>query len=141
MATFQSYSQKYTWGGGGGRSPAPDKIGLNTIKTHFVPYGFLCITKADSFRLHLNNKQITQTKSILKYLDVLIDSNLNWKEHILNMSKKIAKSIGIICKLRHFVNTETVVQLYNAIIYPFLTCSTYCSNIKPLEISYYCHFH
>ena len=76
----------------------------------------------------------------IKYLGVLIDSNLNWKEHILNMSKKITKSIGIICKLRHFVNTQTLVQLYYAIIYPFLTygCmvwgSTYCSNIKPLEI-------
>ena len=65
---------------------------------------------------------------------------MNWKEHILNMFKKITKSIGIICKLRYFVNTQTLVQLYYAIVYPFLTydCmvwgSTYCSNIKPLEI-------
>ena len=76
----------------------------------------------------------------IKYLGVLIDSNLNWKEHILNMSKNITKSIGIICKLRHFVNTQTLVQLFYEIVYPFLTygCmvwgSTYCSNIKPLEI-------
>ena len=64
---------------------------------------------------------------------------MNWKEHILNMSKKITKSIGIICKLRHFVNAQTLVQLCYAIVYPFLTygCmvwgSTYYSNIKPLE--------
>ena len=75
----------------------------------------------------------------IKYLGVLIDSTLNWKEHILIMSKKITKSIGIICKLRHFVNTQTLVQLYYAVVYPFLTygCmiwgSTYCSN-KPIEI-------
>ena len=56
------------------------------------------------------------------------------------MSKKITKSIGIFCKLRHFVNTQTLVQLYYVFVYSFLTygCmvwgSTYCSNIKQLEI-------
>ena len=76
----------------------------------------------------------------MKYLGVLIDSHLNWKEHILNLSKKLSKSIGIICKLRHFVNIQTLIQLYYAIVYPFLTygCmvwgSIYITNIKPLEI-------
>ena len=52
-----------------------------------------------------------------------MDSHLNWKDHILNLSKKLSKSIGIICKLRHFVNIQILVQLYYAIVYLFLTYS------------------
>ena len=116
-----------------------NNLSLNTHKTNFSLFHASQKYVADSFSLYLNNKQITEITCI-KYLSVLIDSNLNWKEHILNMSKKITKSIGIICKLRHFVNTQTLVQLYYAIVYPFLTygCmvwgSTYCSIIKPLQI-------
>ena len=75
-----------------------NNLSLNTHKTNFSLFHASQKYVADSSSLYLNNKQITQMKCI-KYLGVLIDSNLNWKEHILNLSKKITKSIGIICKL------------------------------------------
>ena len=94
---------------------------------------------ANTISLHLNNKRISETKSI-KYLGVQIDSHLNWKEHIQNLSKKLSKSIGVICKFRHCVSSQILIQLYHAIIYPFLTygcmiwSSNYTTNIKPIEI-------
>ena len=41
--------------------------------------------------LLLDDKPIRQTNSV-KYLGVLIDSNLSWKPHIHELSKKIAKT-------------------------------------------------
>ena len=88
-----------------------NRLSLNTDKTNYVLFHTIQKHITDFFSLKLNNKQINFKKCI-KYLGVLIDSHLNWKEHILNLSKKLSKSIGIICKLRHFVNIQTLIQLY-----------------------------
>ena len=72
-------------------------------------------------------------------LGILIDRHLNWKEHIQQLSKKISRGIGVLCKIRHYVNVKILVQLYHAIILPFLSycCivwgNTYDHNIKPLQ--------
>ena len=116
-----------------------NRLSLNTNKTKYVLFHPVQKRIANTISLHFNNKQITQTKSI-KYLGILIDSHLNWKEHTLNVSKKLSRSIGIICKIRHFVSSQILTQLYYTIIYPFLTygCiiwgSNYTTNIKPIEI-------
>ena len=116
-----------------------NRLSLNTDKTKFVLFYTAQKHLTNNISLRKSNEQIEQINS-MKYLGVLIDSQLNWKDHILNMSKKISKSIGIIWKLRHFVNSQILIQLYYALIYPFLTydCmvwgSTYAKNVKPLEI-------
>ena len=56
----------------------------------------------------------------MKYLGLLIDSNLSWKYHINYISTKISKSIGLIAKLRHYVPKETLLTLYWALIHPYL---------------------
>lgn len=49
-----------------------------------------------------------ESKEIVKYLGVIIDSNLTWKYHIDNIAHKISKGIGIIARLRHFVPLSTL---------------------------------
>jgi hypothetical protein len=67
-----------------------------------------------------------------------MDCHLNWKNHILELSKKISRGIGILLKLRNFVSTQILLQIYYTIIYSFLTYSiltwgnNYITNIKPL---------
>ena len=76
----------------------------------------------------------------VKYLGILIDSNLSWKFHIDSICKKIKKSIGIFSKLRYFVPLKILVNLYYALIYPFLTYglivwgNTYSTTLQPLFI-------
>ena len=54
--------------------------------------------------------------------------------------KNISRVIGVLGKSRHFDDTKTLVQLYHAIILPFLSygCrawgNTYDHNIKTLQI-------
>ena len=52
--------------------------------------------------IKINRKAINEKDSI-KYLGVFIDSTLSWKNHILNISKKISRAIGIMYKLRPFL--------------------------------------
>ena len=49
-----------------------------------------------------------------------MDCHLNWKQHILNISKKISRSIGVMYKLRHYINLSMLVNIYYSLIYPHL---------------------
>ena len=79
-------------------------------------------------------------RNCIKYVGLMIDSNLNWKCQINCIAKKIKRSIGIISKLRHYVGQKILVNLYYALVYPFLIygipawSNTYPSTIQPLFI-------
>ena len=61
-------------------------------------------------------------KECVRYLGVLIDSNLSWKHHITIylFSTKISKSLGILARLRHFVPSNTLLNMYQSLIQPYL---------------------
>ena len=89
--------------------------------------------------IEIDGKPINQQKSV-KYLGILIDCHLTCKEQIQPISKKISRGIGVLSKSRQIVKMKTLVQLYHAIILPFLSygCiiwgNTYDHNFKPLQI-------
>ena len=47
-----------------------------------------------------------EMKDYVKYLGLLIDSNLSWKYHIESICHKISKSIGIIAKIQHYAGLK-----------------------------------
>ena len=54
------------------------------------------------------------------YRNVFIDYKLSWKNHIGSVALKISKTIGLLSKLRHFVPTHTLINIYNSLIAPYL---------------------
>ena len=72
----------------------------------------------------------------------MIDSTLSWKDHITNLSKKLSRSIGILYKLRPFVNLEIMKNVYYALFYSHLvygiqvwgsSCDTLIGSIQVLQ--------
>ena len=57
----------------------------------------------------------------MKYLGVLIDSNLSWRYHIDYISSKINKGVGIITRLRHFVPRSTLLTIYHSLIEQYIS--------------------
>jgi hypothetical protein len=55
-----------------------------------------------------------------KFLGVILDSKLTWRNHISYTSKKLAKSIAILSKTKPFFNRQTLLQLYYSFMYPYL---------------------
>ena len=88
-------------------------------------------------QIYLNDLSIKREYTI-KYLGITIDCNLNWKSHVAEISKKIKRNIGVICKLRNFVNSHILKNLYYSLIYPYLIYgivvwgNTYTSSTNPL---------
>jgi hypothetical protein len=46
--------------------------------------------------------------------------NLSWKFHINVICKKLSKNIGMISKLRHYVDLDTLKNVHYSLIYPYL---------------------
>lgn len=95
-----------------------NKLTLNIKKSNYVifrPY-----QKELDYQVNLNifyhntNPFISlECKDNVKYIGV-IDSNLTWKNHIDYIASKISKTIGIISRLRHFVPTSTLLNIYRS---------------------------
>ena len=104
-----------------------NKLTLNLDKSNFVLFRPPQKKFSYNFKVCLNNN--------VSYLGISIDRHLNWKEHVKKTLAKISRGIGIPTKIRHYVNTSILVQLYYSLIYPFLTYgvlawgNTYITNL------------
>ena len=97
-----------------------NRLALNIDKTNFLIFHPFNKANKENVTLKINKKAI-QEKSQIKYLGIILDTALNWKSHIDKISNTISKSIGIMYKIRPFVNKETLKILYYSLIYPHLT--------------------
>ena len=70
-------------------------------------------------RLQIRNQNLTSVNNS-KFLGVIICNKLKWLDHITFIKNKISKSIGIINKIRKFLNKKTLRNLYNTFVYPYL---------------------
>ena len=77
-----------------------------------------------------------------KYLGVFIDSRLNFHSHIKSVENKVARSVGILSKLKHFLSSNSLLKLYYAFIHPHLlyglsiwgcTHKSYLSKLQTLQ--------
>ena len=48
----------------------------------------------------------------IKYLGVLLDDKFNWSAHVTHLKSKLAGSVGILSKLRYYVGTNILIQVY-----------------------------
>ena len=93
-----------------------NRLALNISKTNFLIFHVYNKPLQYNVTLIMNKKAIMQ-KEHIKYLGVIIDCHLNWKQHILNISKKISRSIGIMYRLKEFMNTKMLLKIYYSLIY------------------------
>jgi len=95
-----------------------NRLSLNISKTNFVIF---CPTNKPKIPVNImiNKEQINEVPYV-KYLGILLDSQLSFKYHIDEVKKKISRSIGILYKLKPFVTKKILTNVYYAIIYPFI---------------------
>ena len=61
-----------------------------------------------------------------KFLGVLIDEKLTWKEHINFVITKIKRSTAMLFKIKDKLNQDSLLTIYNAKIQPY---SFYCCEV------------
>lgn len=117
-----------------------NKLSLNLDKTNYILFrSHRKISFTNENNLYIDGHSIKQETST-KFLGVVLDQHLSWKDHIKAISSKIAKNIGIIKRASSLLPPHVRLTLYYTLIYPYLTycniiwASTYKSNLQRLTI-------
>ena len=103
-----------------------NKLTLNAKKSNYVifrPYQRK-LNYSVNIEMIDNCTQIPTTlqcEDYVKYLGVLLDSNLSWKFQINNVALNISRTVGVVARLRHFVLRTTLLNIYQSLILPYLT--------------------
>ena len=119
-----------------------DWLTANRLTLNVKKSKFMIITKkrvdTSNFSIRINNAELEVCDSY-KYLGVYFDKNLNWKTHIEYISEKISKSRGILAKIRNCVETETIREIYHALVHSYLKYGILAwgtapkTTLKPLQ--------
>ena len=115
-----------------------NKLTLNTNKSNFMIIKPRQKKVPKKIQLSINGDHLNESDCV-KYLGVLIDNKLTWKQHIQHVNTKVAKSIGILAKMRHFAPNNILLNIYNAFISPHINYGiinwggAYQNSLDPLS--------
>ena len=82
---------------------AVNKLSVNFKKTNYM------LISSSKKKIHLNIHNIDRN-----------DEHLQWEPQIQHVNNKLAKNVGIINKLRNYLDFHMLKQLYYTLIYPYL---------------------
>ena len=72
-----------------------------------------------TFTIQIGQNKIVRVNK-MKYLGVMMDGTLSWKEHVNYLNSKIARGSRAISKIKPYANIKTLRTLYFCVIYPHL---------------------
>ena len=91
---------------------------LNYEKTKFMIFANKKQPISDSIvDINIQNKKILQEKSF-EYLGVTLTSDLTWHEHVDNMMTKINQRLGVLRRIKEYLDLNTRCVLYTSLILP-----------------------
>ena len=96
-----------------------NRLSLNITKTNFVIFHATNKPMNNVVTILINKHAIDEVKYV-KYLGILIDSQLTFKNQIDELTKKISRAVGVLYKLCPYVTPKILTSVYYAIVYPFL---------------------
>ena len=99
---------------------------LNLEKTKIMLVGTHQRTaEADDQVIEISNTRLERVNKF-KYLGVLLDNTLSWKDHIEYIGNKISSRLGVLRRARKVLPKPTCQMLYNTIVLPLFD---YCSPV------------
>ncbi len=104
---------------------AINKLTLNVSKTNFMLFTRRKTETSQNFKLTILGEEVTRV-SHARYLGIEIDDQLNWNEHIANVTKKVRMNTSMIYKIGHAIDLRHRKMLYNAFVLPHVS---YCLPI------------
>ena len=103
-----------------------NKLTLNAGKTNFIIFHrkqrHLPTTLS---KLSIGSSVISEVKQI-RFLGVIMDSNLSWNYHISSQARKLAKYVPIMYRARKFCTYRALKLIYNTLVYSNLI---YCNSV------------
>jgi hypothetical protein len=103
-----------------------NRLSLNLNKTNYILFSsHRKSTPQEKGNVMIDSIDIPQVTSV-KFLGVYLDQHVTWNTHIEQISRKIAKNIGILSRISYQLPSNILLTLYYSMIYPYLA---YCNMI------------
>ena len=96
---------------------ASNKLTLNILKSKYMLFSNK--KNIQEMSIKINDKPLEKCESY-KYLVVIFDYKLTWKQHVDYVCGKISKACGALSKIRHCVTIETLTSVYYALAHSYL---------------------
>ncbi len=97
-----------------------NKLSLNCTKTKSM---LLCgrhsRLKSEELYISIDGNAV-ECVSEMKYLGLIVDRHLSFKQHVNKLCAKISSRTGLLWRIRSFINNDLAHILYNSLIYPHL---------------------
>ena len=112
---------------------------LSKASKYMLTVGKRTTKHPNDFRLTMGNTVLEKVSQV-KYLGVIFDDRFTWHDHITYLCKKLSCSVGILSKLRYFVNVQTLLKVYYALVHSHLSYSLIVwgaagvTALKPLTV-------
>ena len=116
-----------------------NKLSINVKKTKLMIFRPRQKTLPITRQVIIENNVLEQADHT-KFLGVYIDQHLTWKPHVNFIAAKISKSVGLLYKAKYYLPSKSLLTLYYALIYPYLTycnliwASTYVTNLQRIYL-------
>ena len=100
-----------------------NKLSLNVAKTQSIligsRYRIRAVEQPDNQKpsLHIGDEAISIITST-KYLGVQVDQFLNWDEHLVTVTKKVSRGLGMLRYAKRYLPLVTVQAMYKSLIEP-----------------------
>ena len=87
-----------------------DLLAFNIDETNFVIFDSATHKLTEHIVLTIGRKRMKHANYV-RFLGVLLDSNLSCKTYLIELSEKLSKTFGLFCKIRHYAPLDTLVLL------------------------------
>lgn len=94
-----------------------NRIMINAEKTKYMIFSYK--RKINLSPITIGCETISQTDHT-RFLGVVLDEHLTFSYHIQNLSRKLARTVGLLYKLNRFIPREILIILYNSFFLPYL---------------------
>ena len=117
-----------------------NKLTIHLEKTNFMLFSNRIDDDHYLPELNINGRSISREKTV-KFLGVFIDDKLKFADHIIYISGKVSKSVGILNSIKYFVPENVLKNLYYSFIYTYIqyciVCwgGTYTTHLNPLRVA------
>ena len=92
---------------------------MNYKKTNCILFSKTSKNESAALKLKIaTHSGFIETSSVVKYLGVFFDKNLNWETHAQFVLNKMCSAKGILCQLRHYASTSILKNVYFSLVYP-----------------------
>jgi hypothetical protein len=103
-----------------------NKFSLNLNKTHYIQFKTKTVM-LDIFTISYNNKFINSIFST-KFLGVIVDGALIWKNHIDVLMKKLSKACYVSRSMKHYRSISALKVIYYSFFHSLMSYGIFWGN-------------